>query len=57
MSGELAISSQMPPRSLQTVRQIAIGWNNALYLVNSDGTDQRKIARIARNRIVHSMVA
>jgi Tol biopolymer transport system component/DNA-binding winged helix-turn-helix (wHTH) protein len=25
---------------------IAIGWNNALYVVNSDGTDQRKIAEL-----------
>ena len=28
-------------------QQIAIGWNNALYLVNSDGTDQRKIAQLS----------
>jgi len=27
-------------------QKIAIGWNNALYMVNSDGTDQRKIAQL-----------
>ena len=27
-------------------QKIAIGWNNALYVVNSDGTDQRKIAQL-----------
>jgi DNA-binding winged helix-turn-helix (wHTH) protein len=26
---------------------IAIGWNRALYVVNSDGTDQRKIAQLS----------
>jgi len=26
--------------------QIAIGWNNALYVANSDGTGQRKIAQL-----------
>jgi Tol biopolymer transport system component/DNA-binding winged helix-turn-helix (wHTH) protein len=28
-------------------QKIAIGWNNALYVVNSDGTDQRKIAQLS----------
>ena len=27
-------------------QKIAIGWNNALYVANSDGTDQRKIAQL-----------
>ena len=27
-------------------QKIAIGWNSALYLVNSEGTDQRKIAEL-----------
>ena len=28
-------------------QKIAIGWNNALYVVNSDGTDQKKIAQLS----------
>jgi len=28
-------------------QKIAIGWNNALYMVSSDGTDQRKIAQLS----------
>ncbi|WP_263351915.1 winged helix-turn-helix domain-containing protein [Acidicapsa acidisoli] len=28
-------------------QKIAIGWNRALYVVNSDGTDQRKIAQLS----------
>src|SRR5271165_1329448 len=28
-------------------QKIAIGWNNALYVVNTDGTDQRKIALLS----------
>ena len=28
-------------------RKIAIGWNNALYVVNNDGTDQRKITQLS----------
>jgi Tol biopolymer transport system component/DNA-binding winged helix-turn-helix (wHTH) protein len=28
-------------------QRIAVGWNNALYLVSSDGTNQRKIAQLS----------
>ena len=28
-------------------RKIAIGWNNALYVVNSDGSDRKEIARLS----------
>ena len=28
-------------------QRIAVGWNNALYVVNSDGTGQRKIAQLS----------